>query len=107
MKLYHIDYIKSDIIDISQIKNIPKENNIEYTEPVKADYETTNLNKFIYNYNLLKADKSVSDIVVTTATILDNSLRQLTEEDVNSIIKAVELTTDQEFSKIINVDNNK
>ena len=104
MKLYHIDYIKSDIIDISQIKNKQ-----DTTKQIKADFETTNLNQFIYYYNLLKSDKSVSDIVVTTATILDNSLRQLTKEDVNSIIKAVELTTDQDFSKMlkINVDNNK
>ena len=106
MKLYHIDYTKNDIIDISQIKDNVKENT---TKQVRVDYETTSLNKFIYNYNLLKSDKSVSDIVVTTATILDNSLRQLTEEDINSIIKAVELTTDQKFSKMlkINVDNNK
>lgn len=106
MKLYHIDYTKNDIIDISQIKNNVKENT---TKQIRVDYETTSLNQFIYYYNLLKSDKSVSDIVVTTATILDNSLKQLTEEDINSIIKAVELTTDQKFSKMlkINVDNNK
>ena len=105
MKLYHIDYTKN-IIDISQIKNNVKENT---TKQIRVDYETTSLNQFIYYYNLLKSDKSVSDIVVTTATILDNSLKQLTEEDINSIIKAVELTTDQKFSKMlkINVDNNK
>lgn len=106
MKLYHIDYTKNDIIDISQIKNNVKENT---TKQIRVDYETTSLNQFIYYYNLLKSDKSVSDIVVTTATILDNSLKQLTEEDINSIIKAVELTTDQKFSQMlkINVDNNK
>lgn len=106
MKLYHIDYTKNDIIDISHIKDNVKENT---TKQIKADYETTSLNQFIYYYNLLKSDKSVSGIVVTTATILDNSLRKLTEEDVNSIIKAVELTTDQEFSKMLKiyVDNNK
>lgn len=106
MKLYHIDYTKNDIIDISQIKDNVKENT---TKQIRVDYETTSLNQFIYYYNLLKSDKSVSDIVVTTATILDNSLKQLTEEDINSIIKAVELTTDQKFSKMlkINVDNNK
>lgn len=105
MKLYHIDYTKNDIIDISQaVKN--KKNT---TKQVRADFETTNLNQFIYYYNYLKSDKSVSDIVVTTATILDDSLKRLSEEDINSIIKAVELTTDQEFSKMlkINVDNNK
>ena len=106
MKLYHIDYTKNDIIDISQIKDNVKENT---TKQIRVDYETTSLNQFIYYYNLLKSDKSVSDIVVTTATILDNSLKQLTEEDINSIIKAVELTTDQKFSQMlkINVDNNK
>lgn len=106
MKLYHIDYTKNDIIDMSQIKDNVKENT---TKQIRVDYETTSLNQFIYYYNLLKLDKSVSDIVVTTATILDNSLKQLTEEDINSIIKAVELTTDQKFSKMlkINVDNNK
>ena len=106
MKLYHIGYTKNDIIDISQIKNNVKENT---TKQIRVDYETTSLNQFIYYYNLLKSDKSVSDIVVTTATILDNSLKQLTEEDINSIIKAVELTTDQKFSKMLktNVDNNK
>ena len=106
MKLYHIDYTKNDIIDISQIKDNVKENT---TKQIRVDYETTSLNQFIYYYNLLKSDKSVSDIVVTTATKLDNSLKQLTEEDINSIIKAVELTTDQKFSNMlkINVDNNK
>ena len=106
MKLYHIGYTKNDIIDISQIKNNVKENT---TKQIRVDYETTSLNQFIYYYNLLKSDKSVSDIVVTTATILDNSLKQLTAEDINSIIKAVELTTDQKFSKMLktNVDNNK
>ena len=82
MKFYRLEVVRNDIID-------PKTGKLK--PPVMGTYETTNIKEFVEWNKRFSKEKGIIKIRPIIAEILDDSIQELSNEEVNDLIKASKL----------------